>query len=373
LTVVCLKESTKRSLLINYLNKFFLYLLKSVRKPLIKKKKKILPVEFYNPPSAILASGTKEGVELGGTKLLVSIDAGHNLYSEGVVFSELSWGAFYQEDGLEDQIDTFETKEFDSVREDPEALVDTIIEAIYNVINNQKIFYGIFDFEVDAFLNTNTVIPGLKLDYKIINKLLDAHKKTRDKNLFPQILSDAKGTNRIKIEFQGNKKRNLHLNGNKLEDYAELLRLAKGFATGIVCTSRGAANLYIMSDNLTYKEEELSELYIDNDNLMIIEMGIERELLFPITWFRIDLGIKSLETLELWDKIKDIPSLAKALERYDRYISSLVFKKFKVMASIESIGTNVADDFYTMSSTERRQALRDMAEAIKKLTEEYKK
>ena len=332
-----------------------------------------LPVEFYNPPSAILASGTKEGVELGGTKLLVSIDGFHNLYSEGIVFSELSWGAFYQEEGLEDQIDTFETKEFDSVRENPEGLAETIIESIYNIINNQKIFYGIFDFEVDAFLNQNTVIPGLKLDYKIINKLLEAHKKNRDKNLFPQILSDAKGAHKIKIEFQGNKKRNLQLNGTKLEDFAEVLRLAKGFATGIVCTSRGAANLYIMSDNLTYKEDELSELYIDSDNLMIIEMGIERELLFPITWFRVDLGIKSLETLELWDKIKGYPKLMKALERYDKYISSLVFKKFKVIASVENIGTNVEDEFYKMSTVERRQALRDMAEAIKKLTEEYKK
>jgi len=332
-----------------------------------------LPVEFYNPPSAILASGTKEGVELGGTKILVSVDAFHNLYSEGIVYSELSWGSFYQEEGLEDQIDTFETREFDSVREDPEGLAEVIIEGIYNIINNQKLFYGIFDFEVDAFLNQNTVIPGLKLDYEIINKLLNAHKKTRDENLFPQILSDAKGAHKIKIEFQGNKKRNLHLSGNKLEDFADPLRMAKGFATGIVCTSRGAANLYIMSDNIIFKEEVLSELYIDEENLMIIEMGVQRELLFPISWFRIDLGIKSLETLELFDKIKEMPKLKKALERYDKYISSLVFKKFQVMASVEKIGTNVEDDFYQMTMTERRQALRDMADAIKKLTEEYKK
>ena len=332
-----------------------------------------MPVEFYNPPPAILASGTKEGVELGGTRILVSVDAFHNLYSEGIVFSELSWGSFYQEEGLEDQIDTFETKEFASVREDPEGLAEIIIEGIYNIINNQKLFYGIFDFEVDAFLNQNTVIPGLKLDYEIINKLLEAHKKTRDQNLFPQILSDAKGAHRIKIEFQGNKKRNLLLNGNKLEDFADPLRMAKGFATGIVCTSRGAANLYIMSDNIVFKEDELSELYIDTDNLMIIEMGVQRELLFPISWFRIDLGIKSLETLELWDKIKEMPKLKKALERYDKYISSLVLKKYQVMASVEKIGTNVEDDFYQMTMTERRQALRDMADAIKKLTEEYKK
>lgn len=332
-----------------------------------------MPIEFYNPPLAILASGSKLGVDLGGSKSILSMDARHNLYSEGIIFSELSWGAFYQEEGLEDQIDTFETKEYDSVREDPEALVKTIVKSIYNIINNKKLFYGIADFEVDAFLSQNTIIPGLKLDYSIINKLLNAHKNIRDKDLFPPILSDARGAKRIKIEFQGTKKKNLHLIGSRLEDFANLLRLAKGFATGIVCTSRGAANLYIMSDNIVFQEDILPDLYIDDDNLAIIEMGIQRELLFPISWFRIDLGIKSLETLELWDKIKDHPKLNKAFEHYEKYISSLVYKKFQFMASTEKIGKDGEEDFYEMNPAERRQALRDMAETIRKLTDEYKK
>ena len=331
-----------------------------------------MPIEFYNPPSAIIASGSKLGVELGGSKSIISIDGHHNLYSEGLIFSELSWGAFYQDiDGLEDQIDTFTTKEFDSVREDPEALVKTIVETIYDIMNQKKLFYGLLDFEVDAFLNQNTVIPGLKLDYRIINKLLEAHKKTRDQQLFPKILSDAKGSHKIKLEFQGEKRLNLHLNGTKLEDYGEVLRMAKGFATGIVCTSRGAANMYIMSDNLVFKDDVIPELYIDEENLMIIEMGIERELLFPISWFRIDLGITSLETLELWEKIKDDPKITKALEYYERYVLALVQRKYQAMAS--TIGTDVGNNFETLSPAERRQALRDMAGAIRKLTEEYKK
>ncbi|MHA2182753.1 MAG: hypothetical protein ACXAAH_15135 [Promethearchaeota archaeon] len=330
-----------------------------------------MPIEFFNPPSAILASGSKLGVELGGSKSIVSIDAFHNLYSEGLIFSELSWGAFYQEEGLETEIDTFETREFDSIREDPKALIKTIIDTIYDIMNQKKLFYGLFDFEVDAFLNQNTIIPGLKLDYQIINKLLEAHKKTRDRDLFPKILSDAKGTHKINVEFQGKKRVNLHLNGTKLEDYAEALRMAKGFATGIVCTSRGAANMYIMSDNLVFKDDIIPELYIDEDNLTIIEMGVERELLFPISWFRIDLGIKSLETLELWDKIKDDSKLTKALEYYERYVLGLVQRKFQAMAS--TIGTDVGDNFDALSPAERRQALRDMAEAIRNLTEEYKK
>ncbi len=332
-----------------------------------------LSIVFFNPPSVILASGSKLGVELGGSKTILSFDSHHNLYSESVIFTELSWGAFYQEEGLTDQIDTFTTKEYDSIREDPEALITTIVDTIYKIINNEKLFYGIADFEVDAFLNQNTVIPGLKLDYEIINKLLEAHKRTRDKELFPKIHADSQNIKRINIEIQGTKKHKLHIMGNKLEDLADTLRMAKGFATGIVCTSRGAANLYILSDNIVYKEDEIPELYLDQENLAIIEMGIQRELLFPISWFRIDLGLRSLETLELWDKIKEDNRLNKALDRYDKYITSLVYTKYRDMASTEKIGSNSEDDFYKMTSKERRKALKDMAQAIRKLTEEYKK
>ena len=132
----------------------------------------LLSIEFINPPKAILASGTKKGVELGGDKSILSVDGKHNLYNEGTIFTEMSWAEFYQEQGLEDQIDTFQTTEYTSVRDDPDALVNTIAESMNKIIKNNRIFYGIIDFEVDAFLNQNCVIPGLKLDYGIINKLM---------------------------------------------------------------------------------------------------------------------------------------------------------------------------------------------------------
>ncbi len=330
-----------------------------------------MSLEFYGPPNAILASGTKEGVELGGNKIILGIDGRHNLYNEGSIFTEMSWAEFYHDEGIDDQIDTFTTTEFVSVREDPDALVKTIVNSLNNIINNNKIFYGIADFEVDAFLNQNCIIPGLKLDYEIINKLMAAHKKNRDENLFPEILMDNEGIKKIKLEFQGSNEKNLHLLGSQLEDLSDKLRMAKGFATGILCTSRGAANLYIMSDNIVFNEEDQVELYIDDENKTIIEMGIQRELLFPISWFRIDLGIKSLETLELWKQIKDYPELQKSLDHYDTYISGLVFKKYKLIASGEQIGTDLEEDFYKMTPQERRKALRDMADAIKILTKKY--
>ena len=333
-----------------------------------------MPLDFYNPPLKIFSSSsTKKGIEIGGAKSIISIDSDHNFYNEGNIYTEMSWAAFYEEEGLEDVIDTFSTTEFDSIREDPEALVDTIVKIIYKIINNQKIFYGIADFEVDAFLDSSTtVIKGLELDYDIINKLLEAHKRTREKDLFPKILSDNQDIIKIKIEFQGTKKKNVHIHGSKLEDLINQLRLAKGFAVGIVCTSSNAANMYIMSDNIVFSKDEIAEMYIDNDNIKVIEYGIKKKLLFPISWFRIDIGIRSLETLELWDQVKDDPELNKALGHYERYINALVYKKFKSQAESQKIGTDSEEDWMNMTPKERKKALRDMEGAIVFLNKEYK-
>jgi len=333
-----------------------------------------MPLDFYNPPLKIFSSSsTKKGIEIGGAKSIISIDSDHNFYNEGNIYTEMSWAAFYEEEGLEDVIDTFSTTEFDSIREDPEALVDTIVKIIYKIINNQKIFYGIADFEVDTFLDSSTtVIKGLELDYDIINKLLEAHKRTREKDLFPKILSDNQDIIKIKIEFQGTKKKNVHIHGSKLEDLINQLRLAKGFAVGIVCTSSNAANMYIMSDNIVFSKDEIAEMYIDNDNIKVIEYGIKKKLLFPISWFRIDIGIRSLETLELWDQVKDDPELNKALGHYERYINALVYKKFKSQAESQKIGTDSEEDWMNMTPKERKKALRDMEGAIVFLNKEYK-
>ena len=201
---------------------------------------------------------------------------------------------------------------------------------------------------------------------------MEAHKRSREKDLFPKIVTDNQEIKKIKIEFQGNKKTNVHIKGSQLEDLINKLRLAKGFAVGLVCTSRNAANMYIISDNIVFSKDEIAEMYIDDDNIKVIQYGIKKKLLFPISWFRIDIGLRSLETLELWDQIKDNPDIDKALGHYERYINALVYKKFKSIAESQKIGRDSEDDFYNMSPKERKKALKDMEKAIELLDKEYK-
>lgn len=329
-------------------------------------------LDFYNPPRALLASGSKEGLEIGGSKLIVSIDEDQNLYSEGTIYTEMSWAEFYKDEGLEDIIDSFTQKEYESISDDPEALVNTISDCISKIIKNDRLFYGILDFEVDAFLNENTIIPGLKIPPSVINKLMKAHRTTRDKILFPKILRASGNKPKIQIKFYGEKKDKLIFQGSDLEELANQLRAVSGFATGIVCTTQILANFYIMNDNIKFKEEEVRKLYLDKENIRSIEDGIENEILTPISWFRIDLGIDALETLNLWDKIKEMDKLQIAVAKYDHYLLEMIFKKYEKLASSSGLGFNIQNDFFQMTPQERKQVLKDLQSAIKILHEDVK-
>jgi hypothetical protein len=203
-----------------------------------------LYLKFFNPPSALLASGSKSGVELGGSKNIISIDQEHNFYNVGTIYTEMSWAEFYRDiEGLEDQIDTFTTREYKSIQDDPDALVESLVDNIRNIINEKRLFYGIGDFEVDAFMNENTIILGLELENELINTLMDAHKKSRNRDQFPTLLKTQENKKYINITIQGQNKDKLQIPGGSLEDIADKLRFAKGFATGLVVSSKKSANL----------------------------------------------------------------------------------------------------------------------------------
>ncbi|MBD3194077.1 MAG: hypothetical protein GF317_03415 [Candidatus Lokiarchaeota archaeon] len=329
-------------------------------------------LDFYNPPRALLALSSKEGLEIGGSKLIVSIDEERNFYSEGHIYSEMSWAEFYDEEGLEDVIDSFTQREFESINEDSEALVDSISETIHKIIKRKRLFYGVFDLEVDAFLNENTIIPGLKIPPNVINKLMSAHRNTRDKILFPKILRETGNQTKVQIKFYGDKKNHLIFIGSTLEELANQLRAVRGFATGIVCTTQILANFYILNDNIVYKDEDERKLYLDMKNIHLIEEGIKNEILTPVNWFRIDLGIHALETLDLWEKIKNSDKLQVAIAEYDHYLLEMIFEEFEKLQTENEIGYNIMDDFLQMNAQERKEILKDISIAIKILRENLK-
>ncbi len=64
-----------------------------------------------------------------------------NLKFEQEIFTEISWGEFYREEGIEDQIKSFTTQEYSSIREDPEELTTNfeLYKSINRVIRKYKL------------------------------------------------------------------------------------------------------------------------------------------------------------------------------------------------------------------------------------------
>jgi len=337
-------------------------------------------LDFFSPPQAFFMSGSKSQTDVGGSKIFVSIDKNHNFHNEGVLFNEMSFAIF--DEDVEDQIEFIYPQEYDSVREDPEALIKRITSTIYNIINKERLYYGILDFEVDAFMNMNPMSllksktdseDNLKIDYDFLNSLNETHKENRDKELFPESFKDVEGVDIVKIGFEGKGKENLRYPGPSLEDYGEKLRLSKGYAIGLVCASKNAVSLYIISENIVFDEESIQEHRIDEENLKQIEKDFTRKkfffgkkVLFPISWFRIDVGLRSFETLDLWNEIKDDPDLQKAFNYYDRYISGLIYKKFK--PEIMKDMNLTRDAFLNLSPRQRTRVMRDLIGALRELT-----
>ena len=145
----------------------------------------------------------------------------------------------------------------------------------------------------------------------------------------------------------------------------------------IVCTSEKAVSLYIISENIVFDEESIQEHRIDDKNLKQIEKDFTKKkfftgkkVLFPISWFRADIGLRSFETLDLWNEIKDDPELQKAFNYYDRYISGYIYKKFKP-EEIKDLNLT-REAFLALSPRQRTKVMKDLIVAIRELTRLYK-
>ena len=103
-------------------------------------------------------SGTKEGVELGGNKNILSIDNDHNFYNFGMIYSEMSWAEFYNEAGIEDQIHTFTVKDDSSIKEDPYTVVENMGIVSFNFQCRNR--NNVFPFRIPRFYGNFNIFFG---------------------------------------------------------------------------------------------------------------------------------------------------------------------------------------------------------------------
>ncbi len=313
---------------------------------------------LYNSPPALLAKGTKLYVELAGSKSFLAIDEEKDIINVRNIFDELSLGEFWREKKISSQIEKLTVKHEDAdALYDSNILVERIISTLDSIISKGLIFLGIASFEGNAF-ETN-VFDEMDLSWGDQETLMNLYRERRLKESFPDVRKGLVNINEyVECNWFGTASKYFTLPGKRtLNEMAAILYPYSGNVSGIVAVAQGAANFIILTDSfLKSNSIDTGEIRIDKDNLNqmfhLIKKGI---LAAPISWFKIDLGLKSLEVLAGWDEIKDLEPIKKAKERYLEYHKKLIRQKKKTIENIldEDLGRTIDISCMTEEDIER--------------------
>ena len=328
--------------------------------------------KFLSPPPALLPKGTRKYVELAGSKSFLAIDEEKDFINVRNIFDELSLGEYWRDTKISSQIEKLTIK-----HEDAEALYDTnilverIISTLDDIISKGLIFLGIASFEGNAF--ETSVFDEMDLAWGDQETLMNLYNKSRMKEVFPDVRKGLVNSNEyVECNWFGTASKYFTLPGKKnLNEIAAMLYPYSGNVSGIVAVAQGAANFIILTDSfLKSNTSDTGEIRIDKDNLNqmfhLIKKGI---LAAPISWFKIDLGLKSLEVLAGWDEIKDLEPIKKAQERYLEYHKNLIKQKKKTIENIldEDLGRII--DISCMTEEEIERDLSECMTTLNKLNE----
>lgn len=325
-----------------------------------------MSMRFYNPPPALLARGTKEGVEIGGALSVLAMDEDHNLRNVKTIFSELSWGQFWKEEEIADQIESITVKHEDNATLwDSNELLKRLLDAFKIIKENKWIFFGIGDFESNSFQD-EMLIDGL--DYSYIERLMDTHKRVRDADKFPTLLDKnlaQKGRDYISLKFNGSAYNFFHYDENTdLYTIFEKLKPITGNAAGIVCTSRGAANFYILTENM-HSISSSGDYRIDTKTLEDSFALMTKNIIFPISWFKINIGLSALKKLDQWEEIKKDKNLARTLYTYFTYVTKeLKVKHEKKKEKKKTPSQMQSVDVNSMTDNDRKNDLRSLESVL---------
>ncbi len=331
-------------------------------------------MRLYDPPVALLPKGNRYTVELAGAKSFLAMDEEKELIKISDIFSELSQGEFWrgkENKRIADQIEKINIKHEDSeALYDSKVLAQRIISTLNKIRKRGLIFFGIASFEGNAF-ETN-VFDEMELDIEDQNRLMNLYKVSRVNDAFPNLhrITGA-GNNFVEINFFGEASHYFTIPEKKhMTDLAAIIYPYEGYASGIVAVAQGAANFILLTDNI-FKCDETEQIHIDKNNLnqmfSLLKKGV---LAAPISWFKIDLGMNGLKSLDGWDEIKDQPDLVEAIDNYLKYVRSLIVKReIKTLEKIldEDLGNPI--DISKLSEDEVEEDLDKIMGALNSLNE----
>ncbi len=291
---------------------------------------------FY-PPRALFSYSNKEGMEIGGCTVLVSMGVGREISMLTEFAKDQTWAVFDNE--IEEgnpQIKFIIPKEGTFIDE-PEDLERIIHNGFINIKRNNQIFLGICEISGNGF-ETNSFEPELEMESKDLIKLNEIY-LNRVKNIKYPTLIEEKW---IEIHYIGNTDSIKFLTNPKsvgildiAYDSIDDLRYSKGKLSGIICVDEEAVYFFILSNN--FKEDP--NYPIDHETLSNMYELIETTKLVPVSWCQFAFGFQGFQNVPLWFDVKDGSIMEIVKENYEKYIQGILDTKEredKLRTKIES-------------------------------------
>ena len=283
---------------------------------------------FY-PPRALFSYSNKEGMEIGGCTVLVSMGVGREISMLTEFAKDQTWAVFDNE--IEEgnpQIKFIIPKEGTFIDE-PEDLERIIHNGFINIKRNNHVFLGICEINGNGF-ETNSFETELEMKTEDLTKLNETY-LDRIKNLkYPPLVEEKW----IEIHYIGRTETIEFLTNPSAVGILDIafdnindMRYSKGNLSGIICVDEEAVYFFILSDNFNNLSTDNPNYSIDYENLSKMYELIETTKLTPVSWCQFAFGFQAFQNVPLWYDVKDGSIMEIVKENYNKYIKSFLDTK----------------------------------------------
>jgi hypothetical protein len=250
---------------------------------------------IYYPPPTLISFASQEGMEIGGSTVVVSTGTGRNLYMVPELKRMQMWGKFYKDLEGNPQIEDFIAMDEKDIESSGD-LENIIQKAFISIRRNNQIFLGIMEIEGNGF--EKNVFEEFELPWEEIEKLMQINIKRRMIIKYPEISKE----NWIEIRYYGKQKDFLanNIRQGTLEIAEETVkdpRYSQGILIGIVCVDEEATYFFILGDNFDHLNESNYKMPVDRITLEKMHDLIDKSQLTPVSWWKLKFGFAGLEML----------------------------------------------------------------------------
>ncbi|QEE15482.1 hypothetical protein DSAG12_01308 [Promethearchaeum syntrophicum] len=287
---------------------------------------------FY-PPRALFSYSNKEGMEIGGCTVLVSMGVGREISMLTEFAKDQTWAVFDNEiDEGNPQIKFIIPKEGTFIDE-PEDLERIIHNGFINIKRNNHVFLGICEINGNGF-ETNSFETELEMKTEDLIKLNEIYLDRIKTITYPPLVEDKW----IEIHYIGNEKTIEFLTNPSSVGILDIaydtindMRYSKGKLSGIICVDEEAAYFFILTTNFDNLSTENPNNSIDYENLSkmyeLIEASKDTTKLTPVSWCQIGFGFQAFQNVPLWFDVKDGSIMEIVKENYNKYIKGILNTK----------------------------------------------